>query len=246
MSATRFSCPAATYRQFDPNCASAWQRHVLEFDAARTALVVMHAWQPPAPGELPGWIRAAPYLTRSRHVLRTAFPPLLAAVRASAIAVVHVSGCQEPPPPSIAVDETWQKLHEFRRREVFPGQAHLADVDAGWRTRRIAPEAAPLDGEPIVEDAEALHRFCHDRGINHLIYIGFALNWCLLMSPAGMTDMRRRGYLCSTVAEAIVAVESHESAPENQEYHQALWRVAVEFGFVFHLEDLRAALRSST
>ena len=239
----RFHCPVATYRQFDPNAGSGWERHDLEFDAMRTALVVMHAWQPPAPGESPGWVRAVPYLTRSRHVLREVFPPLLAAVRSSYLSVIHVSGCDTPPPPGTAIeDETLRALRTFRQRAVFPGEANQADVDSGWSQRQIAPEARPLESEPVVEDAEALHAWCQQRGINHLIYVGFALNWCLLMSPGGMVDMGRRGYLCSTLAEAIVTVESHESASQNGEYHQALWRVAVEFGFVFHLDDFLQAL----
>ncbi len=246
MSSARFTCPVATYRQFDPTADPGWERHTLAFDAARTALVVMHAWRPPAPGELPGWVRAAPYLTRSRHVLREVFPPLLEAVRRSPLTVVHISGCAHTPAPTVATDPTWHELRTFRRNEVFPGRANQNDVDLGWNQRRLATEAGPLSTEPLIEDAAALHQHCLDRGINHLIYIGFALNWCLLMSPGGMVDMGRRGYLCSTIAEAIVAVESHESAATNGEYHQALWRVAVEFGFVFHLADFLRALPSSS
>lgn len=234
---TRFSCPVATYRQFDPNASPGWERHQLEFDAASTALVVMHAWQPPAPGTLPGWVRAAPYLVRSRHVLRDVFPRLLQGVRTSPVSVIHISGLPPPPGPSAPLDDTWAALRAFRQQEVFPGKDQQADVDTGRAQLSTAPEAQPLDGEPVVEDADALHQLCLERGINHLIYVGFALNWCLLMSPGGMVDMGRRGYLCSTIAEAIVTVESHESAADNGEYHQALWRVAVEFGFVFHLDD---------
>lgn len=240
----RFRCPVASYRQGDPDASPGWARPILEFDGLRTALVVMHAWQPPAPGEAPGWVRAVPYLTRSRHVLRTVFPPLLDAVRRSCVALVHVTGCVPAPPFTAPEDDSLRALRDFRRREVFPGEANQPDIDACWPRRQIAPEARPLEGEPVLEDADALHAWCEPRGINHLIYVGFALNWCLLMSPGGMVDMGRRGYLCSTLAEAIVTVESHESAPLNGEYHQALWRVAVEFGFVFHLDDFLKSLPS--
>ena len=66
------------------------------------------------------------------------------------------------------------------------------------------------------------------------------------MSPGGMVDMARHGCLCSTIAEATTAVENRETAREEREKAQALWRVAVEFGFVFRLADFLQALTSQT
>ena len=73
--------------------------------------------------------------------------------------------------------------------------------------------------------------------MNHLVYIGFAINWCLLMSPGGMVDMGRYGVMCSTIAEAVTAVENGETARLELEKRQALWRVAINSGFVFRLQD---------
>lgn len=165
-------------------------------------------------------------------------------MRQRRLPVFHVTGCNPESvaaPPAVTPDPTWTDLGEFRQREVFPGAINEDDVQEGRATRRIAPEAAALPEEKSAETSAALHTFCQERGINHLIYIGFAINWCLLMSPGGMVDMKRYGYLCSTVAEVVVAVENEVSAPHCIEYHQALWRVAVEFGFVFHHRELIAA-----
>jgi hypothetical protein len=63
------------------------------------------------------------------------------------------------------------------------------------------------------------------------------------MSPGGMVDMKRHGLLCSTIAEAVTAVENRETAREEREKQQALWRVSLEFGMVFALPDFLAALR---
>ncbi len=248
MSAT-FQCPVDSYRQVDPSDQTGWNRTTLEFSRAHTALVVMHAWQPPPPGDFPGWVRAVPYLTRARHIIRQNFPPLLNAVRAAGLPVFHVTG-NDPNPsfelPAVPTDPTWESLRTFREQVVFPGADNLADVQAGRLHRTIAPEAQPLENETIAESSVALHAVCQRHQINHLIYIGFALNWCLLMSPAGMVEMKRYGYLCSTVAESTAAVESRESSVDQSEYHQALWRVAVEFGFVFHQADLITALKAPT
>jgi len=62
------------------------------------------------------------------------------------------------------------------------------------------------------------------------------------MSPGGMVVMRRYGVMCSTIGEAVTAVENAETARGELEKKQALWRVALEFGFVFGLEDFLAAL----
>lgn len=243
-----FHCPVLTYQQFTPRDGNGWSQRSLDFSDSHTAVVVMHAWAPPGPDQLPGWRRAVPYLNEIGPILRTTFPPLLQAVRQRGLPVFHVTGKVPPaerPAPEVPADPTWERLNLLRRDHVFPGTPNHSDVAAGWESRDIAPEAQALPGEISAETSAALHAACQTRGINHLIYIGFALNWCLLMSPGGMVDMKRYGYLCSTVAEATVAVENEATTEARQEYHQALWRVAVEFGFIFHQRDLIAALSPS-
>lgn len=243
--ASTFHCPVLTYQQFTPRDGNGWQQTYRDFSDQHTGIVVMHAWQPPAPAAFPGWQRAVPYLREIGSVLRINFPPLLAAVRERGLPVFHVTGnvpASAQPPGEVPPDATWKSLRAYREAQVFPGAANLADVEAGRQQRTIAPEAQPAPGERTAETSPELHHLCQERGINHLIYIGFAINWCLLMSPGGMVDMKRYGYLCSTVAEATVAVENEATTESRQEYHQALWRVAVEFGFVFHQRELITAL----
>jgi hypothetical protein len=54
--------------------------------------------------------------------------------------------------------------------------------------------------------------------------------------------MDRRGYICSTIREAVTAVESRESARGEGHKEEALWRVALLYGFVFHVDDFVAAI----
>ena len=102
----------------------------------------------------------------------------------------------------------------------------------------------PVGGELIAEDGHQLAAICHAHDINHLVYIGFAINWCLLMSPGGMVDMGRYGVMCSTIREAVTAVENAETARAEREKQQALWRVAINSGFVFGLADFTTALKT--
>lgn len=64
------------------------------------------------------------------------------------------------------------------------------------------------------------------------------------MSPGGMVDMSRYGVMCSTIREAVTAVENKETAREEREKQQALWRVAINSGFVFGLDDFIRAVNS--
>jgi len=262
--------PAQIYRQFDADYARAvpaegyggWQTLDVELAPAHTALVVMHAWDCGAPDEYPGWRRAVEYTPRAERILAEVFPPLLNAVRSSPLPVFHVVGGRDyyshlpgyqranqlagaaPTLASVARDPVYDRLKLLRSNQISPGANNLADTAAGFEKLNFAPTARPVGDEGIAENGAQLAALCQAHGINHLIYVGFAINWCLLMSPGGMVDMARHGCLCSTIPEAVTAVENRETAREEREKQQALWRVSVEFGFVFSLTNFLGALRA--
>jgi hypothetical protein len=264
----RMRIPAHYYQQFDADLTrdisgegyGGWRR--AEIEIGRAALVVMHAWESGTPAQYPGWYRAVEYIPREQAICRDVFPPLLSAARASGFPLLHVVGCGDyyhhlpgyqravelagpPPSPSRGAipDPGLEDLIRFRARNVFVGDHNQADVDKGFAALDFAPEARPQDTEGIADDAHQLTALCHDIGVNHLIYVGFALNWCLLMSPGGMVDMSRRGFLCSTIREATTAVENRETAREERNKQEALWRIALAFGFVYDIDDFLMGLR---
>lgn len=263
--------PAQLYRQFDADPArpvpaegyGGWHTVEAELAPAHTALVVMHAWDCGQPHEFPGWRRAVEYMPRAERILREVFPPLLAAVRRSPLPVFHVVGGDKdyyshlpgyqqtallvrnsPTGPLVASDPVYKRLQRLRTAQGSPGAHNAADIAAGFARLDFAPGARPIGEEGIAKNGAQLAALCRAHGVNHLIYAGFALNWCLLMSPGGMVDMVRHGCLCSTIREATTAVENRETAREEREKQQALWRVALEFGFVFALDDFLVALRT--
>jgi hypothetical protein len=118
----------------------------------------------------------------------------------------------------------------------------LQDVALGFAKLDFAPQARPVGQEGIAENAEQLFALCIDAGINHLIYAGFAINWCLLMSPGGMLDMSRRGLMCSVLRQAVTAVENRETARLELGKQLALWRVSLAFGFVFDVDDFAGSI----
>lgn len=261
--------PAQVYRQFDADPArevpaesyGGWHSIDVDLAPGHTALVVMHAWDCGAPHEFPGWRRAVEYHPRASRILAEVFPPLLAAVRASPLPAFHVVGGgrdyyshlrgykravslagPSPAIASVAPDASFEKLQQLRIERSFPGPHNAADIAAGFAQLDFAPEARPVGDEGIAENGDQLAALCRAHDINHLVYVGFAINWCLLMSPGGMVDMSRHGCICSTIVEGTTAVENRETARDEREKQQALWRVALEFGFVFNLHDFLAAL----
>ena len=237
---------------------AAGNQHPVEIAPEHTALVVMHAWNSGTFEEYPGWFRYVEYKPRARQICQVIFPELLATVRPSPLKLFHVvgggnyyrdypgyrkavqlAGPEPPPLAQIDSDPALEKLHQFKSDL---GHHNRADIERGFANIDFAPEARPAGEEGIAENAHQLFALCRESGVNHLIYAGFAINWCLLLSPGGMADMRKHGIMCSALRQAVTAVENKETAHAELNKQSALWRVALDFGFVFDVDDLVHAL----
>jgi hypothetical protein len=259
------------YQQFDADLSQdvpaegygGWKSAPLDLSWDHTAVVVMHAWNCGTCEEYPGWFRAVEYIPRSYEICRTVFPQLLGAVRAQRFRLFHVvgsgtyykqqpgyrravelAGPSPPRPEQIPADETLRQLRRFRAEHVFPGKDNAEDARRGHVKLDFPEEARPRGDEGIAEDGHQLFALCRHHGINHLIYAGFAINWCLLMSPAGMLDMSQRGLMCSAFRQAVTAVENKETARREGCKELGLWRTALAFGFVFDVDDFVKALHT--
>jgi hypothetical protein len=155
---------------------------------------------------------------------------------------VELADPEPKPLPQIESDETLKRLRQFRAQNVFVGTHNKADVERGFKHLDFPQQAKPLGEEGIAENAPQLFALCQEAGVNHLIYAGFAINWCLLLSPGGMADMSKRGMMCSAFRQAVTAVENKETARQELCKQIALWRVALAFGFVFDVGDFVGAL----
>ena len=261
--------PAGYYQQFDADYSldnpglgyGGWRRSDIKIDTAHTAFVVMHAWDTGSPEEYAGWYRAVEYFSRAEHICREVFPPMLAAIRSSGMRLFHVvgggryhenhpgyraaielAGPETETVVPVAGDPVYDELNRFRVERVFPGARNTADIERGLARVDFAPQARPVSDEGVAENGRQLAALCRADGINHLIYMGFAINWCLLMSPGGMLDMRRYGVICSAIRQAVTAVENRETATTEAAKELALWRVSLAFGFVFDMQDIMEML----
>jgi len=237
-----------------------WKKDRLPINPEKTAVVIMHAWDCGTYEQFPGWYRAVEYIPRANKIAAEVFPTLVSSVRRSGMKLFHVAAkdygvnhpgyqktleiCRklsaENPVTSLSapdIDNTREILQIFKKEHSFVGANNEADKNAGYNTKDFMKQAMPLNNEPIAIDCEQLHAVCLENGINHLIYIGFAINWCLQYSPGNMNDMFRRGFLCSTIREAVTAVENKESARTESNKEHGLWVTAIQNGFVYDLED---------
>jgi hypothetical protein len=157
---------------------------------------------------------------------------------------VALAGPAPEPLEKVESDPVVEELRRFHGDRVFPGEHNRADIAAGWPHLDFPQEARPQGEEGVAENGHQLFALCREAGVNHLIYAGFSINWCLLMSPGGMLEMARRGVLCSVFREATCAVERKETVREELNKEEGLWRVSVEFGFVFGVDDFIATLEA--
>ena len=263
--------PAWFYRHHDADYGldvpeegfGGWQQDTLEFSRSHTAVVLMHAWDAGTRDEFPGWHRVVPYIPRADVICRDVLPGLLTAVRASALPLFHVvgggeyykdlpgyrravalAGPEPPKRPQVDSDPVRDALAAHKRAHGYPATHNLDDIDRGFARLDFAPGTRPVDGEGVAENGHQLFALCREHGINHVVYAGFAINWCLLLSPGGMAEMQQHGVMCSALRQATTAVENHASARQQWCKELALWRVALAFGFVFDVDDFVAALET--
>jgi len=263
--------PADYYQQFDADfnldvpaeSYGGWKTEDIEISLPHTALVVMHAWDFGTRQEYLGWHRAVEYIPRAQEICQEILPEILLVVRDSEMPVFHVvsgdyakdypgykkavplAGELPPQPELICSDPVLENLRRFRSQKVFVGAHNQEDVARAFENLDFPETVKPVGDEGIAKDGHQLFALCRDAGVNHLIYTGFAINWCLLLSPGGMAEMQSRGFMCSAIRQAVTAVENRETVRGELCKQIALWRVAVSFGFVFDSGNFVSALRDA-
>lgn len=236
-----------------------WKKGNIQIDLQKTAIVVMHAWELGTNKQFPGLYRHIEYIPRAQEITRNIFPNLLKAVRSSEMKVYHVVGggdyyknypgylkAKEMAPDELPLfgmaqeDPVLLQLRELRKNNSLPGPHNTDDPKCIFD---FSSEALPYGNEGIAENGDQLAALCNNDGVNNLIYIGFAINVCLLLLPGGMQDMNRRGFLCSTIREAVTAVENKETARSETVKEVALWYVGAMYGFVYNIGDFMKAIK---
>jgi hypothetical protein len=241
----------------------------VEAPLAETALVSMHAENigliPEIPyadrGPLAGYMRWLEYEGRKIDIARTIYPRILAAARGAGLAVVHVamgdygkkypgyaramelSGPEPRPATPRAPGSGQVRPPDDRKAKLIFGEHYNDNRDEKHFGRYFdfAEPAKPQGDEFVVETSHQLSSALSSLGAWNLIYIGFAINWCLWFSGGGMVDMSRLGYRCYCIRDGVTAVENRESVRGEMHKDEAMWRTSLMFGYIFTAGDFISA-----
>ena len=262
--------PSWIYQQFDADYTldhpaegyGGWKKIDAPFDLDKCAVVLMHAWELQSFEEIPGHWRCVDYIPRAEAICKDLLPPFLAKVRKSGILLIHVGDAAQDIShypgykaakalagentvnyPRISRGEAVEELAALKHKYGHPGEHNAADIEKGRKMGfDFNKHVRPINDEYVATNSEQLYRICEKHGVDHLIYTGFAINFCLMTSPGGWVDMTRRGVTCSAVKELVTAVENRESIGNELHKEYGLWNLSLNSGVVLEEKDLSKAL----
>jgi len=264
--------PSWIYQQFDADFSleypgegfGGWKKIDAPFDLDRCAVILMHAWEIQSYEEIPGHWRCVEYVPRAEKICKELLPSFLEKVRASGVRLIHVAdqsmdiehypgykktlqmtGIAKTSYPKIKRGEAADLLVEMKNKYSSPGEHNEADIIKGRaKSYDFNKYAIPKDDELIAINGEQLFSLCDQLGIDHVIYTGFANNFCLMYGQGGWLEMIRHGIISSVIKELTSAVENKESCREERHKEYGLWNLAMSAGgVVLEEEDFLRALQ---
>lgn len=225
----------------------------LALPAAQTALVLVDVW---ATHYIDSWLQRAADITREKIV------PLMAAARQAGALVVHAPSpfvVERHHPASmpaaaagVAGTDSWppagfRGIYRGGEYEAFgrSPEPRLAAAQARYETElKIADIAAPQGDDEVIADGDQLHELLKARGILHLVYAGFATNWCVIGRDYGIIAMNGRGYNIVLVRDATTGVEFHDTVAQETATQIAIREIETKYGWSTTTADFVAAANS--
>lgn len=226
-----------------------YETEAMVLDPQRTALVAMHCWNigcecgPAIDNSF--WIGMGfPQTTiEAGRIMREQIRPAMDAARKAGILVCHVEaeGIARKHPEALQdIDVTSPQKTDSQ---------YVPPVETGWMQRMVernhgkdyvtdSPFAHMdhariidvLPGEPFVYQTNQFHRALQRRGIENLIYTGFATDMCILRAPGGIEPMANWGYRLLLIRDATIGVESPDAWEERIATRWAVRYFETHFG----------------
>ena len=228
-----------------------------------TALVLVDCWD-----DYP----LESHRTRAETICRTKIKPVLETCREIGVAVVHapspawaaiypsfrygpgpstpVTKRDEKPPNRTASGVDWPPRSVTADDEFFiPNGRSAEPMLKDWHDEnypdnyRISASIEPAGDDVVAATGAELQEFCRERRIRHLVYAGFATNFCVLNRDYGVLSMRQRGYNIVLIRDATTAIESSESVHELWATRAAVFSVEVGTGVTVTAETFLHACK---
>jgi nicotinamidase-related amidase len=205
----------------------------------QTALVLVDVWNVHF---IESWIE------RAKAVTVNAVIPALNTAREVGLTIVHAPSPpvaeqfpqlkrHTPPKPSTSPD--WPPA-EFRGRSgeyaAYRGpRSQPPGIGVHWdklaAQLSISPAIDVQDDDFVIATGQQLHELLRERGILHLIYAGFATNWCVLGRDYGVRAMAGRGYNIILLRDATTGVEFPDTLERLFTTEISIREIEQQFGF---------------
>ena len=236
-------------------------RHIrMPLSLSQTALVLVDVWNVHF---IESWIERAERITRESVL------PILDTVRqceqnGERMTVVHAPSPpvaaqfeqlarhqKNPSVQSVSPSTNWPPA-QFRQRsdeyQIFRGpRSQPPGIDIHWNKLAsqlsISPQIEVKPEEEVIATGQQLHQLLAERQILHLIYVGFAINWCVLGRDYGIRAMAGRGYNIILLREATTGVEFPDTLDETFTTEIAVREVEQQYGFTASNQDFFQACR---
>ncbi len=206
---------------------------------AETALVLVDLWNVHF---IESWIE------RAKQVTVECVVPVIDAARRVGMTIVHAPSpsvaAQYPQlkrhnPPQSSPPSTWPPS-EFRSRSgdynIFRGpRSQPPGIGIHWNKLAsqlsMSPAIEVQEDDYVIATGQQLHALLEERRILHLIYAGFATNWCVLGRDYGIRSMSRYGYNIILLRDATTGVEFPDTYENLFTTEIAIREVEQQYGF---------------
>ena len=193
------------------------------------------------------------WLERAESVTREAVVPVLETARRIGLTIVHAPcpevAAQYPQarrhrPPEPEPNASWPPA-EFRKREgeyaAFRGPRNQPPGIPSIDNLGMSREIRVLDDEEVISTGQQLHELLEARRILHLLYGGFATNWCIMNRDYGIRAMAKRGYNIILLRDATMGVEFPDTVDTCFATEISIRDAEVQIGFTASNRDFLAA-----
>jgi len=165
---------------------------------------------------------------RANKIIEQKIVPLLTVCRQAGLQLIHA-----PAPEVAKVNPKWLRLvseeelnavptpdwppQEFRQKTgayaayARPKELRQKEIDQLVANRSLHPLVQPEGDEVVIINGEELHRFCKQKNILFLFFLGFNTNACILMRDYGTLEMAKRGYEVIIIRDCTTGMESFET-----------------------------------
>ncbi len=204
-----------------------------------TALVLVDLWNVHF---IESWIE------RAKQVTVDCVVPVIDAARKIGMTIVHApspsvaaqySQLERHNPPQPSTPHTWPPA-DFRSRSgdynVYRGpRSQPPGIGIHWNKLAsqlsMSPAIDVKEDEFVIATGQQLHELMEERGILHLLYAGFATNWCVLGRDYGIRSMSRYGYNIILLRDATTGVEFPDTYENLFTTEIAIREVEQQYGF---------------